>query len=63
MTQGAIFGYRGVFPQEWAAFLLVTAETVFVERNLVQARLAQAAVRVVAVGAGGLTFRNGVARG
>jgi hypothetical protein len=63
VTQGAVFRHWGVLPQKRAAFLLVTAETVVIECNLVQVRVTQPTVGIVAIGAGGHTLGDGVARG
>lgn len=62
VTQTAILRRRGVFPKKGAAFIRVAAETIVIDRNLTQRRMTNTAVGVVAVHAGGLAFRDGVAR-
>ena len=54
VTQCAVFADRIMFPQEGAAFFLVTAETIVVECHLVEVCIAGAPVWIMAIGAGGV---------
>ena len=59
---GAILSDRWVFPQEWAAPLGVAAQTVFVNSALNQLPWIGRSMRIVATGAGYLTFPIGHVR-
>lgn len=60
MAQTAVLRRRGVFKEKGAALFLVAAEAGVVHRILHQKRIAQTAVSVVAIGAAGLAFQDGV---
>ena len=60
VTQGAIFDYRIVFPQEGAAFFCMAGIAIVVNRELFQSGRAHGAVRIVAVAAYELVFTDGM---
>ena len=62
MAQGAVLRGRRVLPQKRTAFVLVAAEAIVVECGLVQVRVTQTAVRVMAVGAASFALSDGMAR-
>ena len=63
VTQCAVLRHRWMFPQEGTAFFLVAAETIVIQRDLVQGGITQATMRIVAVNAVGFALGDWVARG
>lgn len=60
MTQRTVLGHRRMLPKERPAKLLVTIEAVIVEGHLAQGAVAETAVGIVAVAAGGFALRDGM---